>query len=577
MENNGYERPYNSDQLDNDADEVSRTLNNVFLGSLDEYSPRYEEPLDLPLYPHQRATIAAMLAREHGLRNGLPTTEGTQLFGRYAILGDGPATGKSWTAVSYIKAAASKNTLNKAAYLHQLSDTNFFSIRTLAATPTRHQTNLIVIPTGLLSEWIELLSQIDIRHLIVRRKKTIDSDDFLEKCAAVDVVIVPHTIYAHFYARTRAASFRFIRAFVDDWASIPLNGAMTIDAEFTWLLTPSWYYLMFEHTYSNIERRATYASASPNIQHFLRRVFNDDDEEGMEFSANPSSRSIFNAYTSRHEDRHHLIVRCSDHFIKESIGLIEPKSVSCSYTGDSIMKVIVSMSSRAVQEPLAERRFQRVFEMIGATTLTTAEWEQKRPHLLRRQVPMDQCPICFDALTMPTLTNCCQNFFCAECLFKSCQSRGNQSCPMCRGLLQGLRLTVIDDGAKEETPHPKKVDVLIDQLRSRSKGSNLIYFPAEPMYGLLRNVLRAAEISFDVLMGNHIVQKQKLDLFRKGGINNLIVFDRRPLLHKDMSHVSTIFIYPDIINRTDKDRLIYLTQRIGRTEPLEVVEFISEN
>ncbi len=148
---------------------------------------------------------------------------------------------------------------------------------------------------------------------------------------------------------------------------------------------------------------------------------------------------------------------------------------------------------------------------------------------------------------------------------------------MCRGLLQGLRLTVIDDGPREETRHPKKVDVLVEQLRLRSGGSNLIYFPAEPMYGLLRTALRNADIAFDVLMGNHIVQKQKLELFRAGSINNLIVFGRQPLLHKDMSHVSSIFIYPDFISRTDKDRLIYLTQRIGRATPLEIVEFISED
>jgi hypothetical protein len=581
MQNNGYERPFIHGDLAilGSTDECAGILNTIADASLNAQSPTYDEELELPLYAHQRASIAAMMRKEHAFRNGNICSDGSQLFSHYAILGDGPSTGKSWTALSYICAAKTQPSPKKATYMYEFNQLNFFSLRSLADQPNERQTNLILVPNSLLGEWKELIKRIDISCLIVQRHNTIQAEGFIESCANVDVVLVPHTLYYAFNDRIRAAHFRFTRAFVDSWPTISLAANRTsIEAEFTWFLTSAWYFLLFNHEplIHDVEfRNSLLASANDGAKEILRPVLREDG--GAEFRASPLDRSLFINYYIQHKDRASLIVRCTDGFIKESIGLDEPAQILYPYSGDTLLSCIVSMSSRAIAEPLASGRMKRIYEMIGARTMTTVQWNCERANILKREVPQDFCPICFDNLQVPALTNCCQNFFCAKCLITATQTRGNQSCPMCRGLLHGSRLIIIDDTPEEEGRHPKKVDVLVRELKRRPSGSNLVYFPMEPLYGQLRTALRTADIDFDVLLGNYTVQKRKLAQFRAGAINTLIVCDRQKLIHEDLSHVSSIFIYPDGITQIEKNRFVYMTQKIGRTKPLEIIEFVPED
>ncbi len=583
MENNGFERPYTENELDgqNSISSTAVVLNAIVDAELDENDARYEEPLTLALYNHQRTLIAAMFERENALRNGLFCNDGSQLFGRYAFLGDGPTTGKSWTAISYIEAAKRCPQPKRASYMYELSQTNFFSIRTLAAQQEPRQTNLILVSNADVAAWRELLTRFDdLSSLIVRRQAQIQSEDFIERCAHADVILVPQSLYYLFNTRIRAAKFIFTRAFIDNWPSINLQAARaTVEAEFTWILSSAWYFLLFDQTnyrFSEYWRRELMSATNTKASRLASRVFREDASN--DWAAFPMSRSLFINYFCQHGQRHHLIVSCDEAYIRNSIGIIDPTYRMYTYVGDPLMNIVVSMSSRVVADHLAAGRIQKITEMIGAKVIDNEEWAREKPHILRREVPMDFCPVCFDVLKMPALTGCCQNFFCTECLVRSCQSRGNQICPMCRGTVHGCRLTIIHNAVPDpDVPRQlTKVEVLIRELGRRASGRNLLIFNAEPLYGQLRNALRAADVDFDALLGNYQVRRRKMNQFRNGAITTLVVFDRQQLLNEDLSHVQSIFFYNDI-SLAEKDRHVFMTQKIGRTQPLEVIEFASED
>ena len=236
----------------------------------------------------------------------------------------------------------------------------------------------------------------------------------------------------------------------------------------------------------------------------------------------------------------------------------------------------MSMTSRGLAPTLERGDFVRALQKVGAQIVTSHEWQSGISSKFRATLTLDMCPICFEEPKVPTITHCCQNVFCANCLFKSCRSTLTVGCPLCRAQIQASQLVAIHDPPAEALkPFPKKLEVLLRELKARPNGRHIIYFPAENMFPVLRNALRAEGLHFDALKGSHIQIMRKAQQYRDGNINILIVFSRHSLVHVELPQTTTVFIYPDVISEIDKTRIISNCQSIGRTQPLEIVEFLN--
>jgi hypothetical protein len=91
----------------------------------------------------------------------------------------------------------------------------------------------------------------------------------------------------------------------------------------------------------------------------------------------------------------------------------------------------------------------------------------------------EYCEICFDDVTRPAVTNCCQNVFCFECVAMALS--GKNVCPKCRSALTLDDLMIIKDKEeiKPEEQEPVKnteqtvLQNLLKECQSNDKYSNL--------------------------------------------------------------------------------------------------------
>lgn len=569
---NGYEIPFLESDLvyRNTVNDIINVSKPIFDEALNVNSPKWKGATFLHLYDHQRALIREMMERETALRNGMQIEE-DQLHSHFAFLGDKAATGKSWTTIGYIKACKDAGKQQHCTYMQQLSQANIFSVR---HTVHNHQTNLILVPSVLLQQWRSLLEEEEgLTYMCIRRNSQINCEELVENIRAVDVVLVPNTLFPTLCDRLLGDRFTWTRVFIDDWASIPLaQTRATLLSQFTWLLTGDWFPYLFSDVHYNMWYMQTIANSIPESASTDMRTFFSDLLSRPPNNV-PVRRSFFYAYVNNHPNRDRLIVKCNDDFLRSSINIQEPKLTLIPYCGDTIMRFLYALCSRGLRSALDAENYVRALELVGATFMNDQEWVEHRKTISRSEVHMDACPICFDRIEMPTLTPCCQNFFCAKCLLQTCQSSGKNGCPICRSQISGQRLIVVSNRAEEQRPYLKKIECLVRELKARPGKSHLIYFPCEPMYGLLRTALRAADLNFDVLTGSRDVLRRKTERFIQGATDIIVIFNRHQILNINLPNVTTIFIYPDTIDETDKMRLIHRTQQIGRNEPLEIVQF----
>lgn len=548
---------------------IHEILNKVCERSVTEGSIRWTEQFPLSLYSHQRALVYEMRERENALRVGIPINNSSTLYSQFGFLGDSESTGKSWTTLAYITACKRQSAPPKPHVLQHMSQLNIFSVERTQQAQTV-QNNLIIVPSALLSQWTALFArQNELNYLILRRKNQLNAPDFMEQLPTYDAVIVPHTLYNSLYEKLLPHNYQWTRCFVDDWTSIPLTITRSaICAEFTWLLTGNWYPFFFSTNY--IMREELPENSHPDLGKLLINLSQHHLYGGF------PSRSLFVQFVNQHPDRHHLIVRTSQSFLKVSLAMIPPRNTLVFYCGDTILRFLLSMNARSLGPILERGDYLRALQKVGTRIISSAEWDTSVSSEFRPTISMDICPICLDRPRIPTITHCCQNVFCADCLFKSCRSNLTTGCPTCRAPIHANQLVAIHDAPRDEQkPFPKKLDVLLQELKSRPNGRHIIYFPAENLYPLLRNALRAEGFRYDVLKGSHIQILKKANQYRNGEINVLVVFSRHALVHIELPQTTTVFIYPDVITEIDKTRIISNCQSIGRTRPLEIVEFLN--
>jgi len=77
-----------------------------------------------------------------------------------------------------------------------------------------------------------------------------------------------------------------------------------------------------------------------------------------------------------------------------------------------------------------------------------ADLKRKIACIEERVKEVENCPICYDDFTNPTITPCCSNKFCLNCIAAALGSKS--VCPMCKNELVMKNLLVISDRTKEE-------------------------------------------------------------------------------------------------------------------------------
>ncbi len=541
-----------------------------------ENSPKTNQPeaIHIQLKPHQMASLyrMCMLDRDCGMTM---KSAGIKVRSNVAILADLAGYGKTLTFLSLVE-------LLKAKEIQWMPQAQTYITEGYGITLTKEReheyinTSLIVVPDNLVDHWQQHLD--DYTELTYETVETGSYNKILVE--DYELILCPARHYNKFIKEN--CEYFWNRVAFDEADSIYIPNTEHINARFLWLITA---------TYDNIPRRRN--------KGFLKNLF-----KGVSYWDDPI-RTYF----------YPVVVKGNDEFVKKSFSLIEPRIryVECltpnfinavrDHITPHILELvnagdldgaisalggivdtdrnIIELVTRGIKNDITSVRAR--IETLNQLEISEEERKVKREKLENKlcslQVRRDsleqsiseaadsECTICYDTLKHPTLTPCCNNMFCAECLLEWLKS--NNICPLCRGRfdpagLQTITTTVPSNRAPRQPRAPKqdKMRTLIKIIKRNPAGQYIIFSGHIATFCEIGQTLDYEDISFGVLT-TALRTETTLSKFRKGELPVILLDAEHNGAGIEIQQATDVILYHQM-RKSLETQTIARAQRPGR-------------
>jgi hypothetical protein len=434
-----------------------------------------------------------------------------------------------------------------------------------------NNTNLLIVSNNYLPVIKSLLdNQTEVTSLIVKRQNHL-TEELLT--ALPDLLIVPVSQANNFINFAKENDYTFHRCFIDDQAASSIHSRERLRVEFTWLLTEHWSRMIWpDLEFADLENvlERILNELLPNCSQTMR----DYIQFEKLFSHPISHRSLLYNYVSFHPMVSKLIVLSDINAIKESMNITTEHTTIIKYSHDDPLQIVHSLTSTVVGDQLANNNIIGAIQNIGAQILSPELWNAEKYAYIRQETDDESCPICYETINYPTVTDCCRKLFCAACIIKSCRANNTCICPMCRQRLFGNKLITVASLPKPPNYYyPSKMKSLVSYLESKRNNPTLIYFPYEPRLNKLKAVTKLANIQLEILTGNRFDCQRKIQHFNtKGGV--LVITDIKQLQGCQLPSTAVLIFYPD--NVAPSIQQILRMHTYSLTLALEAATFVED-
>ena len=617
-------------------------FNDGYLNSLTADSFQEEQPANVKvqMYAHQRAVLYSMKEKEVSLNAGLDVS-GTRLYSSFGILGDGVGVGKSLMVLGHISNLKRQDPIRNMKQLTDHGCGNIYSIEEKDLYKDCSNAGcLIVVPHTLYKQWEKYIKeQTTLSFYGVKTKKFIEpeqwkKDRMLEK----DVVLVSNTLYGKLQAYMNHQKISWKRVFFDeaDTLLIPSTQELPL-TKFIWLISASWSNLLFPNT--------TLYFSQANMQFFQNSNFDPELLQHMQSWRHRDypgymwvqqhyhmvSLPFFKSYVaSGNKHRGHLVVRCKDTFVQESISLppLYTHTIMCrpsvahrvvanaispevrqllhagDYSGALEQLGVKSEDSMTLIQAVTENRLkeldrlQKTYDFKNSIEYSSPQAKENALNHLRQKIEglreqiknlrerienykEEICPICFDEPQSAVLTNCCHRVFCAACILTSL-TRAN-TCPLCRAIIQPneLRTLTVGKETKKQPKHEaeplKKMEQLLKLIREtlqEQKDARFLVFSRfdNPLNAigqdLLNEKIRPAQVQ-----GNKDVIHRTLESFRHGDTRVLLLNSMAAGAGMNITEATHVILL-HAMNHEEEKQILGRAYRMGRKGPLHLIRLL---
>ena len=193
------------------------------------------------------------------------------------------------------------------------------------------------------------------------------------------------------------------------------------------------------------------------------------------------------------------------------------------------------------------------------------------------------CPICYCDLTNPSVTPCCQQLFCFACLCESLKRVA--SCPLCRARIENIKdIKVLGEtpaqAQPQEAPKPNQLlnknDSFVKFMKENPTARVLMFSSYDASFTKLEDSLDDANIKYSMLNGSQLRIAKLLREFKSGKYNVLFLNARNMGAGLNIESATHVMLFHRMSSELE-NQIIGRANRLGRTNPLEVVYLIHEN
>lgn len=536
---------------------------------LDQTFPQAAQPADIkiPLKPHQLVSLHRMSLLDNQCKL---VKENEVIHANLGILADFPGYGKTLTLLSLI--SMNKELTNEAFVLSKSYNVlNHGVVITLNDSSTYNNSTLIVVPDNLLQHWTNQITKFTKLTLtIVRGNSILDKIENIDK----DIILCAASKYNQFVEKF--ADIKWNRVVFDEADSIYIPSTHRVKTRFLWCITA---------TFMALSRRSN--------RGFLRDIFHSNWKNVME------------------EYYKHLVIKCSDDFVKLSFEIPPPdiKIVQCRTSGTiyaihkyikpqvlemisanningailslggnvSTDKNIINLITRNIRNKIV--KIENKIQNLNDLELELAD-KNKKEKVLKEQLKVlktrekeiieniknsseHECPICYENLNSPVISEC-EHIFCGKCLLG--WLKNNTSCPLCRSRIDLTKLNSISVKNIKGPKIPTKLEMCLKIVTGQ--GKYLIFSSYDESFREIETKLKELKISFGTLTTNLKTEKT-LTQYRSGEISVILLNTKFNGAGIDLHETTDLIIFHELPAHLEK-QIVARGQRPGRKEKMNI-------
>lgn len=605
---------------------------NIEIDELSDTDPRASHPdgINVTLKPHQLTLLKRCIDYENNhimlkqfSRVSDHVNDSDYFSTKMGVIADRVGAGKSYVVLSLVLSnniMAKDSTVVKSCGLNNVIFHFKDNKRVI-------KTTLLVIPHNLCNQWetyIKIFSD-KIKYKIINKAKTIET--LVEDNVNIedyDLVVVTATFYnrmSRLFINDKTVKFQ--RIIFDEVDNLNIPGCSNLDANFFWFVTASYGNTLYPrgHTKyeSSMNKYVWYANGLKNSG-FIKNLFTDLyvslPRDFIKVMIIKNTEAYVESSLSL-PDMVSNVIRCrTPHTINILHGIVDKNIIDCLNAGDvnmalshinptnkktedNIVSLLIdrykkqqanillriSMASEYIYDNERDRDAE-----IASLSKKHEELKNKIKMITDRVHSNNVCSICYDDIVNKTVTKCCQNSFCFECIHIWLSKKA--VCPLCKEKMMSTDVFVVSNECDanipvhvEEDPDPNELSEKFDKwknfeiLMKKKKAENakvLVFSNYDNTFMNIVPILRENNIRFDFIKGNHNQTKCTVDRYKGGQLDVLLVNTRNYGSGMNLENTTDVVMFHKFDSQSET-QVIGRAQRFGRTTSLKVHYLLYQN
>jgi hypothetical protein len=507
------------------------------------------------LYPHQATLIHGMHQYRAQMTQGMQV-DADELRAKIGIVGDPSGSGKTLAILGYL---ASDLDPHPSFELTQYSSPYFYAQR---QTHTLITSNLIIVPPHLFGYWEdEIKKHTNLNYVSIETRGKL-KDELIQRILSSTFVLTTSKCYRHIQEFATRHHITWNNICIDEPLYIQLKSSdPQLQFQFLWFITHQWQHLLFR----NPIKKAQLLFLNEPMHTDLEVMLLDNTTEDIYMFP---SQYIKQYTIYSHSHRGHLVIRNANEHIRRDVPNEQHSIIQCKST-----TTLQALSSISLARNASVRSYNipHLFQALNIESIEPIEYIQMYPDkevMIQRKVNENECGICFDSCTYPTMVTCCHHVYCGKCILQNTIIQFK--CPTCREVLDIAHMKCLTDFGSS-TLKTKK-DACLDIIRTGTKC--LIYISLDKIYHDLWPEIHAAGMHAELITSFSL--RKAVKNFKEGNTTVLFISKIELLRGIGISAISSLLFYHEPSVFELKQTLINTAQQMGRCQPLQIIHLHSE-
>lgn len=429
--------------------------------------------------------------------------------------------------------------------------------------------SLVILNSILLSQWENEINNTTLTYKKITTRRDIDLIDLKE----TDILLCDSQYYN--LLRIRFCKVAWKRVIIDEPNTVKIADNKMI-CNFIWFITATPYILLEKNKYPNI-------LGSPSFSMFETIIVKNEDDFVKKSFQMPPNTMI--RYMCRNVIYDILKNGCNIQKNIEDLAVADNISGLLEYLGgsrDSCNSVIDLILKRKLAKLDEIDRMLKIKhnEKLYIRYQTLSDDIKNLSLSFKKNLQENNCSICLDSYTNPSLVSCCQNIFCGKCIAAVLIGDLPKKCPLCRNEISAKNIICIEYESSpsltaivnKKQVYKTKSQTIIDIIiksKSNKKGKFIIYSDYTESFDTLKRYMEDYHIKYTEMKGVKSQREKSLENYRVGDVNVLLLTTLQYSAGIDLINTTDIILYHDM-SESIKTQIIGRANRIGRMIPLSI-------